>query len=211
MHRSHRKARALVSLALALLAFAAFGAAAARAQLGVAVGGNFNQLSDIQTEPEATFDNASGFHVGLFYDLALGPVSLRPGVFYVDLGEFDAAVGGFNAGTFDLNLVEIPVDVRVRLAAAPVVRPYLLAGPVFRFASTGNDDFNESLNPFTYAGNVGLGLEIGAPGGLTLFPELRYSFGVTSLTDDFTFLGAGFEADEDQHLNVFMLRLGVAF
>ncbi len=204
-----RAARA--SLGLVLLACLALGVQTAHAQLGVAVGGNFNQLSDIKTEPKANFDDAAGFHAGIFYDLTLGPLSLRPGLFYVDIGTFDAQVGDSNAGSFDLNLVEIPIDVRVRLAAAPIVRPYLLGGPVLRFANTSDEDFKDSLNQFSYAANVGLGVEIGAPGGLTLFPELRYAFGLTSITDDFQFLGAGFSADKDQHLDVFMLRLGLIF
>lgn len=181
----------------------------ASAQLGIAVGGNFNELSDIDS---ATFDNATGFHVGVFYDLGVGPVALRPGLFYMDAGDFDANGDGFESQSFDLQFIEIPVDVRFNVLTAPIVRPYVLAGPVLRFAQTSDDDFKDSLKEISYAANVGFGIEIGPPvGGFTLYPEIRYAFGISSITDDNEFLGASFTADEDQQFNAFMLRLGVSF
>jgi len=48
------------------------------AQLGVAAGLNFDRLSDIDAgSRSATFDNATGYHVGVFYDLGLGPPGVR--------------------------------------------------------------------------------------------------------------------------------------
>lgn len=195
---------------LAMLFVGSFSTETSHAQIGIAVGGNFNELSDIESEPRATFDNATGFHIGVFYDLGVGPLALRPGVFYMDAGEFDANGASFSDRSFDLQLIEIPVDVRFNLLTVPVIRPYVMAGPVFRFAQTSDDDFKESLNDFSYAANVGFGLEIGSPvGGVTVYPEFRYAFGLSSITNDSEFLGAS--ADTDQQLNAFMLRLGVSF
>ena len=206
-----RKHIAFLSL-LALLLAHAVSSQTASAQLGIAVGGNFNELSDIDSDPPTTFDNATGFHVGVFYDLGVGPVALRPGLFYMDAGDFDATGDGFEAQNFDLQFIEVPVDVRFNVLTAPIVRPYVLAGPVLRFAQTSDDDFKDSLNEISYAANVGFGLEIGPPvGGFTLYPEIRYAFGVSSITNDNEFLGASFTADEDQQFNAFMLRLGVSF
>jgi hypothetical protein len=197
---------------LALLLLGSFSATTAHAQIGFAIGANFNELSDIDSDPPATFDNATGFHIGVFYDLGVGPVALRPGLFYMDAGDFDANGPSFDDQSFDLQFIEIPVDVRFNVLTAPIVRPYVLAGPVFRFAQTSDDDFKDSLNDFSYAANVGFGLEIGSPvGGITLYPEFRYAFGISSITDDSEFLGANFTADEDQQFNAFMLRLGVSF
>jgi len=103
----------------------AFSPQTASAQLGFAVGGNFNDLSDIDSDPPTTFDNATGFHVGVFYDLGVGPVALRPGLFYMDAGDFDANGDGFEAQSFDLQFIEVPVDVRFNVLTAPIVRPYV--------------------------------------------------------------------------------------
>lgn len=204
--------------ALSMLLFAGFVlcAPAAHAQLGVSFGGNFQELTDIETEPQATIDNAIGYHVGLFYNLGVGPLSLRPGVFYVDAGEFDAQIEqGCNdpencpTQTFDLQFVEIPVDIRFR-TASPFVRPYFLVGPVFRFAETSDEALKESLNQFTYAANIGLGVEIGNLVGVKAHTELRYAFGVSRIFDDAAFLGAMFTPDQEPQLNIWMLRLGVA-
>ena len=200
-----------------LVAVWGLGVPGAFAQFGVAGGGNFQQLTDIQTEPAATVENATGFHVGIFYDLSTGPFGLRPGVFYVDAGEFEATFEGACVvpegcppERFDLQFIEIPVDVRIR-TVAPVVRPYLLVGPVFRFAETSNEALKASLNEFTYAANVGLGVEIGRLVGVKLHTELRYAFGVSRIFNDTEFLGATFAPDEEPQLDAWMLRLGFAF
>lgn len=183
----------------------------AQAQFGVAVGANFDSMSDISGDRSATFDNASGFHIGVFYDLPVGPVAVRPGLFYMNVGSFDAESEGSVISDFDLNLIEVPVDVRYRLML-PFIKPYAMAGPVLRFANSGDDDFSDSLNNFSVAGNIGLGVEIGAPGAqIRLFPEIRYSFGISRLVDDVEFLGATFSTEDNIRLSSFMLRLGIAF
>lgn len=188
----------------------------AQAQLGIAAGANFDRFSDIESQNyQATFDNATGFHVGLFYDLAVGPLALRPGLFYMDVGDVQPALAGDstpNAESFDVSLIEVPIDARFRLMMLPLVQPYVLAGPSFRFASSGDDDFNEAMNDFSMAGNVGLGLEIGLPAStLRLFPEVRYAFGLSSFAEDFEFQGANIQIDDGTRLNNFMLRLGLTF
>ena len=194
-----------------------FMAQPAQAQLGIAAGANFDELGDIESDNrKATFDNATGYHVGLFYDLAVGPLAVRPGVFYMDLGEFDPSFDesiGVDPEAFGISLIEVPIDARLRLATLPFVKPYLLGGPAFRFASSSDDDFDEqSLNDFSVAANVGLGLEIGLPvSNIRIFPELRYAFGVSRFVDDFEFQGADFSTDEGSNLSSFMLRLGISF
>jgi hypothetical protein len=184
----------------------------ASAQFGVAVGANFDRLSDVEGSIDASFENASGFHIGVFYDLPLGPVAIRPGIFYMDVSGLDArGDDGGLIGSYDLNLVEVPIDARLRLMT-PFIKPYATAGPVLRFARSDDERFDESLNNFSVAANVGLGVEIGAPGAqLRLFPEIRYSFGVSRIAESATFLGQQFSAEQDVRLNTFMIRLGIAF
>jgi hypothetical protein len=184
----------------------------AHAQFGVAVGANFDRLSDAGGGISASFENASGFHIGVFYDLPLGPVAVRPGIYYMDIGGLDAtAEDGSLIGSFDMTMIEVPIDARVRMMT-PFLKPYGTLGPVLRFARSDDDRFDEALNNFTVAANVGLGVEIGATGAqVRLFPEIRYSFGVSRIAESVTFLGQQFSAEQDLRLNTFMIRLGISF
>lgn len=195
---------------LALLGGALLSPLSAQAQggLGVTAGLNFNKLGDIQiNSSDATFDNRSGWHIGLWFDLPLGPVSVRPGVRYMDAGqlfETEETVIGDVPGIVnaDVSLIEIPIDVRFRFGT-PFISPYVMAGPVLRFPSGGDDDDFE-LESLSYAGGLGVGLEVGF-GGIRLFPELKYTFGLSRFGKEF----AGIEPEEDGKLNTIMLSLGV--
>jgi hypothetical protein len=184
----------------------------AEAQVGLAAGLNFDSFSDIDAgSGRATFDNASGYHVGLFFDLAAGPVALRPGLFYRNVRDVTFSVSEIER-TFDLSLIEVPVDVRVRMAAIPLIRPYALAGPVFSFASSTDPDYDEILKNLLVSANIGLGVEISVPAtGIRLFPEVRYAFGISRLTreEEFNVGGVTIRPEEGQSLNTLMLRLGI--
>src|SRR5690606_30396506 len=188
----------------------------AHAQLGVAIGLNFDSISDIDTgDREATFDNATGYHLGIFYDLSAGPLAIRPGLFYRQVQNVKVDIleaGSRITESFDLNLIEVPVDLRLRMAL-PLLKPYVLAGPVFGFSSTGDDDFKDALQELTVAANIGIGVEVSLPGFTpVLYPELRYSFGVSRFMKEELSIGDfTFEADDAQRLNTFMLRLGIRF
>ncbi len=180
------------------------------AQLGIAAGLNFESMSDITGNREATFDNASGYHVGVFYDLGAGPVGLRIGAFYREVPDVQLDTAGI-VDAFDLTLVDVPVDLRFNLTATPVIRPYLLAGPVFSFPSSSNSEYDEAFEQVSVAGNVGGGVAISL-GGITLFPEIRYAIGVTRfMKDKFQIGGFEFDSGEAQRQNSVMIRLGVGF
>ncbi len=187
-----------VCLLALLLSFSAFGSTPARAQLGVAGGATFNSLSDV----EGGTETAVGYHVGLFYDLSLGPLAIRPGVFYMDVGEIQFEDESRN---FDLQMIQIPIDARLRVGATPFVIPYVMAGPVFRINASADDNENVEKEDFSLAANAGIGVELALPGsGLRLYPEILYTFGIGSV--------AGFPASHDEaRLNNFLVRLGIAF
>jgi len=181
--------------------------------LGVSVGANFANLDDIEIDNRAeTFENASGWHIHLWFDLPLGPVAIRPGVRYMDFGQlFEDSSVQERFATFDpdqaVKLIEIPIDIRIRLGM-PIISPYVLAGPVLRFPTDSGGDNQFQLNSFSVAAGVGVGVELGLV-GFSLFPELKYTFGISRFMDGFEIGGATFEADEDQRLNAVMLSLGV--
>ncbi len=186
----------------------------ARAQLGVSVGLNFNRLSDIKAgDAQATFDNSQGWHVAVWFDLPLGPVAIRPGLRYMDAG---ALYQGFREDLsgqpvpegFDVSLLEIPIDIRYRMTL-PFLTPYVMVGPVLRFPSGADEEIKDNLSEFSLAGSLGVGVEVNLL-GLRLYPELQYTFGVTEFTDGFEVAGVEINPDARQHLNVVMLRVGVA-
>lgn len=196
--------------ALVLFIIMIVGQPAAAQGLGISAGGNFAQLSDIDAgDSEATFENVTGWHLHLWFDLPAGPVAIRPGVRYMDMGSVfeDASVGNLPTDLDDdaITLIEIPIDVRFRLNM-PMITPYLMAGPVLRFP--GSDD-EDRLESFSLAGGAGIGAELGL-GGIRLFPELKYTFGITRFTQDsYEIGGVTISPDEDQRLNAVMLSLGI--
>lgn len=189
-------------LPVLLLAAGLAAAPAARAQFGIAVGVNFDELSDAQAgAQDQSFDGAQGFHVGVFYDLSLGPVALRPGVFYTDVGKLQDAS---SSDEIDLSLIEVPVDVRLRLPLI-VASPYIAAGPVLRF-SQPNDDGKITAKDFTLAGAAGAGVDF----NLALirpFVEARYQFGLSGIAETI----GGVETTNGAELSSVMLRAGLKF
>ncbi|MEM1127498.1 MAG: outer membrane beta-barrel protein [Bacteroidota bacterium] len=184
----------------------------AHAQLGIAAGLNFNQLSDIDArDRDLTFDNSTGWHVEVWLDLPLGPVALRPGIRYMDAGSIyepsDDLGFGVPSVDFDVALLEVPIDVRYRIGT-PIISPYIMAGPVLRFPVDVGDDLEDNLESFSLGGSVGVGVEVGLA-GIRLYPELKYNFGISRFTDGFEIGGVEFAPDEEQQLSGVMLRLGI--
>jgi hypothetical protein len=185
-----------------------------QAQIGIAAGLNFERLGDIEaTDRTATWDKATGYHVGIFVDLGGGIVSVRPGVYLRDFGDVKLRDES-NERTFDLNLIEVPLDIRVSATSA-AVRPYLLVGPVLGLPRSSNVQLDESLRTVTVWGNAGLGLDIPVPGlRLSLSPELRFAVGVNRLIKSGNEIDIGatnFIADEVSRQSAVMLRLGLRF
>jgi len=183
----------------------------ARAQLGVAAGVNFDNINDVKSSAnKGNFDNATGFHFGVFYDFGAGPISLRPGIFYRNVSNVDFTVSGLK-DQFDLNMVEVPVDLHFNLTATPLIKPYALAGPVFTYSKASGGELKDAVQNLNVAANIGLGLSLSVPGlGLRLFPELRYAFGISRFVKDkFEVGGVNFDASGTSRMNSFMVRLGV--
>ena len=179
------------------------------AQIGVAAGLNYEEISDLEIgNTKGTFDNASGYHIGVFYDLGVGPAGIRTGLFYRSMGKFDASLPGI-VKDFDLSLFEIPVDFRFNLSATPVLTPYVIFGPVFSFPFSSDNDFKDAFEQVSVSGNVGVGLAMNLM-GLRIFPEFRYTIGISRFMKKNLSIGSvNFEATDPQRLNTVMLRIGV--
>lgn len=182
------------------------------AQIGIAVGLNYDNVSDLDVgDFSASYDAASGYHVGLFYDLSLGTIGLRLGALYRDLGDIESTSDidvAEEVENFDLTMIDFPVDIRLNLTATPLIHPYVLFGPVFSVPSSGVDFIDKNLESLLVTGNVGIGLAVNI-GGISLFPEFRYAIGITRLLKDRIEIGGVEVETEVQRVNSTMLRLGV--
>ncbi len=177
---------------LFLLALLVAVAPAARAQLipsfGAAVGVNFASLGDAGT---LALDGSTGYHAGIYADLGFGGLSVRPGLFYVRAGSL--------LNDENVDYVSVPVDLKAAFPS-PLVKPYVVAGPEFRFPQGSITQFNR--RDFALAANVGAGVEVGGFLLPNAFAELRYGLDLSGLRDDP-------EVDESVKVNLFMVRVGL--
>lgn len=184
--------------ALLALLFAA-SAPLAQAQLlpsfGLTGGLNFGSLSDAAG---ADLESSTGYHIGVFGDFGFGPLALRGSVLYVKAGSIETG-----ADDASITFIAVPVDVKFQFPS-PLIRPYALLGPEFRFATGDLADADaRSLN---LALNAGLGAELSALIGPKVFAELRYALDVTGFAGDEFF---GVPTDDSFKVSAFFLRVGV--
>jgi len=211
----HTSTKSTAYSALFVLLLLGLVATPAQAQLGVAAGANFDSVSDIQDSGSAQDiqKNSTGYHIGVVYDLGLGPVSLRPGLFYRKVGGYDFSdVQGADVDDLDVTAFEVPVDVRVTVFPFPLVSPYVVGGPNAFLPRSSEDDFDDDFEDISFTFNVGVGADVSLPGvGLTLQPEFRYEFGASDyISDDFEVGGTNF-SPSDRSLSAYALRLNVLF
>ena len=172
---------------LALLALAP-AAGAQIPSFGAAVGVNFASLGDAGA---VDLDNATGFHAGVYADLGLGPLSVRPGIFYV-------RAGSVLSSDENVDWIAIPVDVLLS-TGAPLLEPYALIGPEARVPL--GEVFADGTRSFALAANIGVGVEVGGFLLPSAFAEIRYGLDLSGLRDDP-------DVDESVKVNVVMLRVG---
>lgn len=203
--------------AVALLLHA--GEAAALVETGLSVGMNFASLSDVNVgDASSTYESKTGWHFGIFAKSALGPLGVRAGAVYLDAGPLFEGLSdklddpSLLKDDFDVRFFVIPVDFQYRLVT-PVVKPYLFAGPELRFNVTSSDQFEDNFKNTQWGGNIGAGVEFGLPIlDIRLTPEFRYSFDLTSLTNDtITIDGNTIPLSDSFDAGTYHLRLHVAF
>lgn len=202
-------------LLVLMLLLAAAPAPSAYAQAGAAVGVSTDHLIEIGTGGEVGFEGSSGYLFGLFYDLGEGPIVLRPGLFFHTVDGIAFDLSAFPAGTtaprFTFRLIEVPVDVRFRFDL-PFIRVYPLVGPVFRFATSDDRFVGARLANPSLAAAIGFGAELPVPGSeLKLFPEVRFSLGLTRFLDELELSGGSTNLrSAGQRLRSLTLGLGMA-
>ena len=180
----------------------------ALAQIGFAFGANSSRLTEV--DDFTSFEDASGWHIEIWFDMPLGLLELRPALRYVSAGSvFEVANDADPNFRDDVNvsLFEVPIDFRFRFNME-VLTPYVTVGPVLRFPSGGGDEI-EGMQSASVAGGFGVGLQF-AVNTIVLYPEIKYTFGITSFTDDeLQIAQRTYRPDSNQLLNGFMIRLSV--
>ncbi|MEZ4703139.1 MAG: porin family protein [Rhodothermales bacterium] len=205
--------------ASALLVFSLFlfsSPASAQVRLGILGGGNFAALNDISAgDALVNFDNTTGYHIGAFVDIGFGALGVRPAVYYLDAGPLFQGAGFLEKDDFNMVYVSVPVDLRFSLGAGPV-KPYFLAGPEVRILTSAQDappELEDQLSNLVVNAGLGLGLEVNVPGfGITLYPQIRYSFGLSDLVDrTYEINDVTISTDGGQRPNMWLLSLGIGF
>lgn len=183
--------------------------AGAEAQIGILAGYNRDKLAEFL--PENGFDLTEltdGYHVGVFLNFNLATFSIRPAVVYHRMPEL-VAMAGEERVRFDIDLVEVPLDFRIRLPL-PAVRPYVLGGPVLTFPSSTFSGVDDLLTARPVRAEFGVGVELEF--GFRLWPEVRYGFGLGSLMGSDVAVGSRvLRGEGEPRHNTLTLRLGVSF
>lgn len=190
--------------------------ARAQVSLGILGGANFAAFEDVTAgESLVELDNATGYHIGAFLDLGFGPLGIRPAVYYLDAGPLFTGADFLDEDDFHLAYVSVPVDLRYSLGVGPI-KPYFLAGPELRILANRQnapEQLQDRLSDLVMNGGVAVGIEIGIPGvGLTLYPQIRYSFSLSDWLDRSYEIGdVTITTDDGQRPNMWLLSLGVGF
>ena len=203
--------RLYIYLLIAGLSVCCFHAPAANAQIGFSAGYNYSKLTDIDLGSGlSSFENAEGWHMELWFDVPVRNISLRPGLRFISAGRIFQFANDANANfrdDFNISLFEIPIDFRFRFNMQ-VTMPFISVGPVLRFPSGSKSEI-DGMRSVSMAGGLGIGLELNF-GSMKLYPELKYTFGLTRFTaEEFQIAGIPFSTTDTQLLNGVMLRLGV--
>ena len=181
----------------------------AEAQIGILAGYNRDTLAEFL--PENGFDLTEltdGYHVGVFLNFNLATFSIRPAVIYHRMPEL-VAMAGEERVRFDIDLVEIPLDFRIRLPL-PAVQPYVLGGPVLTFPSSTFSGVDDLLTARPVRAEFGVGVELDL--GFRLWPEVRYGFGLGSLMGSDVAVGSRvLQGEGEPRHDSLTLRLGISF
>ena len=155
-----------------MLAFGLF-AMTASAQLGIRAGANFTDLKLNDEFVQAATNSQTGFHVGLNYNLGLGPIGLEIGAYWTTVGtQLNLSDPTLETITSNVNLDYLQVPVALRFTIIPLI--YVKAGAYVagqisaatEVVEVANGqipadplDFAESLNSFDAGLVFGAGLK----------------------------------------------------
>lgn len=209
--------KVLTSLLISVAVLAG-GAGVAQAQIGITAGLNFEQAGDISDaagnlSQDVALSEATGYHVGLVFEFGGDRFRMRPGIIFRNVGTYslpdDADVG--DAGrNFDVSVIEIPLDLRMKVLPIPYINPYVMVGPMVALPQ-GEGDFSDATRRWALSGNVGGGLSF-AVGSVKIQPEVRYQFGLTDyISDGFTIGNENIDPVDQPQFSALSVQLSLMF
>ncbi len=213
MTRSVRSLGLPLALALLLLGGTVVPS---QAQIGVLAGLNFEEAGDIKNaagNTDAALSTATGYHFGLSFEFGTDRFRLRPGILFRNVGTYDLSpdAGAQDATReFDVSVIEIPLDLRMKALPIPYVNPYIMAGPMVALPRS-EGDFSDATRDWSLSGNVGAGLSLSIS-SVKIQPEVRYQFGLTDyISDSFTVESETINPADSPEFSAFSARLTFMF
>ncbi|NND70230.1 MAG: PorT family protein [Rhodothermales bacterium] len=172
----------LVALFLLFSATAVFG----QFHVGVTAGPQLTKIDmKFKSGEVPEVDLVLGFHMGAAIGYDIGVFTIRSGLNYENAGGLFDGASFFQRSHFDVNFVTIPVDLRFRFNRRGVLRPYIFAGPEFRYALSLEDTefvLKDDLSLANASFAAGVGLSIRIPYVPFRFsPEIRYASDLTGI------------------------------
>lgn len=185
-----------LSKLFSLLLGCAFLLPSANAQVSFGIKGGTNIAEHSFKEQGTTINRASinGFTLGAVLEIGLSEnVFVQPEAVFVQKGsELEAPTLGEK---INVNYIDIPVLLKVKLLNTKLINVNLLGGPSFGLALNGEEtDANNQTIDINFGGEDGfrrfeLGINAGGGVGVNLgsigvFGDVRYLFGVSNISDD---------------------------
>jgi hypothetical protein len=172
----------------------------AQSGYGIKAGLSYNsngKLSDAQTVIDNKGKGKSGFNVGFYGKLDLGPIYIRPELVYTKTtSEYE-----LNSQTSDYKFSKLDAPVLVGLK---VIGPLnVFAGPAFQYVLDNNFQglkYESIKNDFTVGLNIGASIELGKLGF-----DIRYERGLSKNEANWTNAGETFTLDSRPEQVIFSL------
>lgn len=148
--------------------------------IGIKAGPNFANL-DVK-DPQATYDNRTGWHAGAFANLKFGKVAVQPELLFSQQGS-KVKYSANQSFTSNFSYINIPVIIKLYTIAGI----NLQIGPQFGFLTNEpevQDPQGQTVENAYKKSDVSLAMGVGwdLPFGLTL--DGRYNLGLTKIEDD---------------------------
>jgi hypothetical protein len=170
-------------------------------------------IEELEEEIEADLGSKMVFAGGVFVDIGFSEmIGLQPEILYISKGaKAEEAEGSV---TMNLTYLEIPLLLKLKIPASPLLTFQILAGPTIGMnlgakgvieatgEETQEEDFKDDIKlmDMGVSFGAGVGIGLGSSGILTL--DGRYTMGLVSIAED---------AGEEAKTNYISIMAGYAF
>ncbi len=179
----------LLILFFSVIAFPAF----AQLSFGIKGGTNIAEFSFKDNGTNINQESINGFTFGAVLEIGLGGnIFLQPEAVFIQKGSKVQVLTEDNK--VNVNYLDIPVLLKMKIINSNVFNVNLLAGPSFGLALNGEETMGGQTVDVNFGGEDGLkrlDLGINAGGGIAanlgsigVFGDVRYLFGVSNISED---------------------------